>query len=77
MSPRYHLGPEATAPDTGFVSRTSLSFDPRCLGGKETGLKLTNKFWSPKNVLKFNSIFYFMSQAKVNQLDVWNGNILV
>lgn len=61
----------------GFVPRLSLSLDPRCLGGREAGLKLTNKFWRPKNVLKFNSIFYFMSQAKVNQLDVWNGNILV
>ena len=71
------LSPETTAPDTGFTPGISLSVDPRFSAGRKTGLKLTNKFWCPKNVLKFNSIFYFMSQAKVNQLDVWNGNILV
>lgn len=77
VSKASSLSPETMAPATGFVAGISLLFDPRFFAGRETGLELTNKFWCAKNVLKFNSIFYFVSQAKVNQLDVWNGNILV
>ena len=71
------LSPETTAQTQGSLLGFLYLLIRDSQLGEKTGLKLTNKFWCPKNVLKFNSVFYFMSQAKVNQLDVWNGNILV
>lgn len=41
------------------------------------GHQLTYEFWRPKNILKLHSIFYFVSQTKVDQFYVRNGEGLI